>query len=104
TYFTRKVIRTSELGCRVANVGSDESLPVASGCELLLVVAASITGGASFDMAATIGGAGWEFVGVFESSVEADGEAAADGEGGKGCAAPVLAASFAVLRESFEAP
>jgi hypothetical protein len=78
-------------------------------------------------MAATIGGAGWELVGVFESSVEADGAAAAvdtvsvvfvlpaeetalsgdfvtDGEGGKGCAAAILAASFAVLRESFEAP
>jgi hypothetical protein len=102
-------------------------LVVASGCELLLVVAASITGGASFDVAATIGGAGREFVGVFESFVEADSAAAevdtvsvvfvlpteetalsgdfvADGEGGKGCAAPVLAASFAVLRESFEAP
>jgi len=102
-------------------------LAVASGCELLLVVAASITGGASFDVAATIGGAGWEFVGVFESFVEADSPAAtvdrvcvvfvlpadetalsgdffADGEGGNGCAAAILAASFAVLRESFDAP
>jgi len=102
-------------------------LAVASGCELLLVLAASITGGASFDVAATIGGAGWEFVGVFESFVEADSPAAAvdrvcvvfvlpadetalsgdffaDGEGGNGCAAAILAASFAVLRESFDAP
>jgi hypothetical protein len=79
-------------------------LAVASGCELLLVTAASITGGASFDMAATIGGAGWEFVGVFESFVEADGAAVANGERGKGCVAAILAASFAVLRESFEAP
>jgi hypothetical protein len=102
-------------------------LAVASGCELLLVLAASITGGASFDVAATIGVAGWEFVGVFESFVEADSAAAAvdtvsvvfvllaeetalsgdffaDGEGGNGCAAAILAASFAVLRESFDAP
>jgi hypothetical protein len=102
-------------------------LTVASGCELLLVVAASVTGGASFEMAATPGGAGWEFVGGFESFVEADAAAAAvdtvsvvfvlpaeetavsgdfvaDGAEGKGCAAAILAASFAVLRESFEAP
>ena len=102
-------------------------MAVASGCELLLVTAASITGAASFGVAAIIGGTGWEFVGVLESFVEADGAAAAldrvcavfvlpagetalsgdfvaDGAGGKGCAAAIFAASFTVLTESVEAP